>query len=103
MRDPLDKILAELDCEHISNDYIIKGIIVTRDNICIDIDKDILDIFLNKTPDDVTEEENEIIQDLFDILEPGYIYCELKIIIDIDRIKKDINEYVDSLINKHFR
>lgn len=103
MKDPLDQILAELDCEHISNEYILKGIIITTDNICIDVNRQILDIFLNKTPDDVTDEENDLIQDLFREFAPGHIFCELKVIIDVDRIKKDINEYVDSLMKQYFR
>lgn len=103
MKDPLDQILAELDCDRISNDYIIKGIIVTTDNICIDVNRQVLDIFLNKTPDEITDEENDMIQELFSEFEPGHIYCELKIIIDIDRIKKDINEYVENLLKQYFR
>jgi len=103
MKDPLDQILAELNCEHISDDYILKGIIVTTDNQYIDINRKVLDIFLNKTPDDVTDEEEEMIQELFSEFEPGHIYCELKVIIDVDRIKKDINEYVEALMQQYFR
>lgn len=96
----LDQILSEIKLNQIPGEYILVGIIRTPDNREFEVSGEIIDIlFRNK--ETWSEEDNETIEDLLEFLEDDR--AEIDVIINIQKLKEEIIEKVNDLIENHIR
>ena len=99
----LDQFIEEAETLpnfELSDEYIIGGYATTIEGNKIRINKDVLTIMLNRTAEEITEDEKDIISNIFDQLgaESGFISIEY----DMGQFKEDIIEFVSSLMKTHF-
>ena len=98
-----DDVLRGIILDGIPKNFILKGILRTSDGEAYEIDKNLLETLIKmKGGFDDEEIDQEDLEQIFHILEKDP-YPEFDVVIDIDKLKAEVNREVESIIQEHFR
>ncbi len=101
--DDWDEVLKGIILDGIPKNFILKGILRTADGEQYEISKDLLETLIKmKGGYDDEEIDQEDLDQIFYILEKDP-YPEFDVVIDVDKLKAEVNKEVEAIIQKHFR
>ncbi len=101
--DDWDEVLKGIILDGIPKNFILKGIHRTPDGEQYEISKDLLETLIKmKGGYDDEEIDQEDLDQIFYILEKDP-YPEFDVVIDVDKLKAEVNKEVEAIIQKHFR
>ncbi len=102
-KDNWDKVLKGIILDGIPKNFILKGILRTADGESYEIGKDLLETLIKmKGGYDDEEIDQEDLDQIFYILEKDP-YPEFDVVIDVDKLKTEVNKEVEAIIQEHFR